>query len=368
MKLVIVTDAWHPQINGVVTTMSRVVERAKERGFTVEVIDPAQFSTVPCPRYEKEIRLVTNPWRIVKLLKRAQPDFVHIVTEGPLGLAARLWLSSQRIPYTSAYHTRFPEYIHQLWPFLSVELGYSVLRRFHAGSRAVFVSTDSMRQELTQHGFDHLQLWSRGVDAQLFHPDKRLQGQLQFAHLPRPWFTYVGRVAPEKNLDAFLRLDLPGSKIVVGDGPARAQLQARYPDVHFAGFHSGESLAQCFAAADVFVFPSRTDTFGVVLLEAMACGTPVAAFPVTGPKDVVVPGVTGFLSDDLRSAALQALELDRNACRRHATGFTWARAADILLDNLAPINPPLRSHPPSGSHEATCCPDARVHPYSVPGR
>lgn len=337
MKLAIVTDAWHPQINGVVTTMTRVVERARERGFEVEIIEPGQFRTVPCPRYEKEIRLAINPWRIVTLLKQIRPDFVHIVTEGPLGLAARVWLAGNGIPYTTAYHTRFPEYVHNLWPVLSVELGYSVLRRFHADSHAVFVATASLFDELERHGFSQLQLWSRGVDGQLFHPDKRLPGQTRFAHLPRPWFTYVGRVAPEKNLAAFLRLDLPGSKIVVGDGPARAALQAQFADVHFAGFHRGESLAGCFAAADVFVFPSRTDTFGIVLLEAMACGTPVAAFPVTGPKDVIVPGETGCLDDDLRNAALQALDLNRDACRAHATRFTWARAADILLDNLARI-------------------------------
>lgn len=337
MKLAIVTDAWHPQINGVVTTMTRVVERAWARGLEAHVIEPSQFRTVPCPRYEKEIRLAINPWRVPALLKKIRPHAVHIVTEGPLGLAARLWLAQHRIPFTSAYHTRFPEYIHNLWPFLSVELGYRVLRRFHSASDAVFVSTDSMRRELEQHGFGQLQPWSRGVDAQLFHPDKRLRGQTLFAHLPRPWFTYVGRVAPEKNLEAFLKLDLPGSKIIVGDGPARQPLQQRFPHVHFAGFHSGDSLAGSFAAADVFVFPSRTDTFGVVLLEAMACGTPVAAFPVTGPRDVVVNGVTGCLSEDLRAAALQALDLDRNSCRRHAVQFTWARAADILLDNLARI-------------------------------
>lgn len=337
MKLAIVTDAWHPQINGVVTTMTRVVERAQQRGIEVDVIEPSQFRTVPCPRYEKEIRLAINPWRVIGRLKQSNPDCVHIVTEGPLGLFARLWLARNRIPFTSAYHTRFPEYVHNLWPFLSIDVGYAVLRRFHGASAAVFVSTDSMRQELAQYGFTNLKPWSRGVDAELFHPDKRLLGQTRLAHLPRPWFTYVGRVAPEKNLEAFLRLELPGSKIVVGDGPARAQLQQQFPNTCFAGFQTGEALASCFAAADVFVFPSRTDTFGVVLLEAMACGTPVAAFPVTGPKDVVVTGTTGCLSEDLHSAALQALELDRADCRAHAVGFTWARAADILLDNLARI-------------------------------
>lgn len=337
MKLAIVTDAWHPQINGVVTTMTRVVERARERGFEVEIIDPSLFRTVPCPRYEKEIRLTINPWRIVTHLKRSQPDFIHIVTEGPLGLAARIWLSNQRIPFTTAYHTRFPEYVNNLWPFLSVDLGYSVLRYFHSASRSVFVSTESMKQELAEHGFCHLKLWSRGVDSELFHPDKRRQGEAQLDHLPRPWFTYVGRVAPEKNLEAFLQLDLPGTKIVVGDGPSRTALERQYPAVHFAGFQSGDTLAGYFAAADVFVFPSRTDTFGVVLLEAMACGTPVAAFPVTGPKDVVNDGVTGCLSNDLRHAALTALTLSRDACRAHASGFTWKRAADILLDNLAHI-------------------------------
>ncbi len=338
MKLAIVTDAWHPQINGVVTTMTRVVERASERGFEVDIIDPSRFRTVPCPRYEKEIRLAINPWRIVTYLKRSQPDFIHIVTEGPLGLAARMWLSNERIPFTSAYHTRFPEYVNNLWPFLSVDLGYSVLRRFHAASQSVFVSTASMKQALADQGFARLKLWSRGVDADLFHPEQRTQAAETLAHLPRPWFVYVGRVAPEKNIEAFLQLDLPGSRIVVGDGPIRSSLQKKYPVVHFAGFQTGATLASYFAAADVFVFPSLTDTFGVVLLEAMSCGTPVAAFPVTGPIDVVQPGLTGILSDDLQHAALEALALNRSNCRNQALGFSWQSAADLLLDNLAPIN------------------------------
>ncbi|HEX4940797.1 MAG TPA: glycosyltransferase family 1 protein [Candidatus Kapabacteria bacterium] len=335
MKLVIVTDAWHPQINGVVTTMTRVVARARQRGFQVELIDPSRFTTVPCPRYENEIRLAVDVWRIVPMLKQAAPDFVHIVSEGPLGLAARLWLSFNKIPYTSAYHTRFPEYVHNLWPVLSVDLGYRVLRRFHANSRAVFVPTASLYDELAHAGFDHLRLWSRGVDAEHFHPCQRPHGEKLFGHLPQPWFVYVGRVAPEKNLQAFLQLELPGSKIVVGDGPAREALQRQFPASHFTGFQSGVTLAGCFAAADVFVFPSRTDTFGVVLLEAMASGTPVAAFPVTGPKDVVMQGKTGFLSENLAHAALKALQLERQDCRQHATQFTWARAADMLLDHLA---------------------------------
>lgn len=337
MKLVIVTDAWHPQINGVVTTMTRVVARARERGLQVDVINPADFVTVPCPQYEKEIRLAVDVWRVVPRLKQAAPDFVHIVTEGPLGLAARVWLSMNRIPYTSAYHTRFPEYVHNLWPILSVALGYRVLRRFHAGSQSVFVPTASLRDELEQAGFERLRLWSRGVEAEQFHPGQRPHGEALIGNLPRPWFLYVGRLAPEKNLEAFLQRELPGSKILVGDGPSRSSLQARFPTAHFTGFQSGAALAGCFAAADVFVFPSRTDTFGVVLLEAMASGTPVAAYPVTGPRDVVVPGVTGFLDEDLGKAALQALHLKRDDCRRHATTFTWARAADMLLDNLAPI-------------------------------
>ena len=271
------------------------------------------------------------------MLKQAAPDFVHIVTEGPLGLAARIWLSSNNIPYTSAYHTRFPEYLHNHFPFISLQFGYNLVRRFHSRSQAVFVPTPSMRDELARAGFVNLKLWTRGVEAEQFHPDMRSHGESLLPNLPRPWFTYVGRVAPEKNLAAFLKLKLPGTKIVVGDGPQRAVLQEKYRDVHFAGYQKGPNLAGCFAAADVFVFPSRTDTFGVVLLEAMASGTPVAAFPVTGPKDVVAEGKTGFLDEDLSRAAQNALQLKREDCRQHALQFTWGRATDMLLDNLAPI-------------------------------
>ena len=330
MRILLATDAWSPQLNGVVVTLQRTVAGLKDAGHEVEVIGPDRFRTFPCPSYP-EIRLAFAPYRRFASLALAfAPDSVHIATEGPVGQAARRWCCGRGLSFTTAYHTRFPEYVHARIR-LPVDLTYGWLRRFHAPASAVMVPTISIRDDLARRGFRNLALWSRGVDTTLFRPGPRLD---------RPWqgpvFMCVGRVAVEKGIDAFLRLDLPGTKVVVGDGPQRAELAARYPDVVFTGAKHGEELAAHFRSADVFVFPSRTDTFGLVLLEAIASGTPVAAFPVPGPRDVVQPGRSGVLDDDLAAAALAALMLDRPRVRDCALGYSWERATGQFLDNLRP--------------------------------
>jgi glycosyltransferase involved in cell wall biosynthesis len=259
------------------------------------------------------------------------PDAVHIATEGPLGLAARAFCLAQSWPFTTAYHTRFPEYL-QARCRLPLAWSYAALRRFHAPSNGVMVATETMRRELLARGFDHLVAWTRGVDTALFRP-----GCEPALALPRPVFLYIGRIAVEKNLPAFLDLDLPGSKLVVGDGPLLAAMRRRYPAVHFAGAQSGEALIGHYAAADVMVMPSRTETFGLVLLEALACGVPVAAFPSAGPSDVIGDSGVGVISEDLGVAARAALALPRNRCREHALRFSWQASIDQFLGHLAPM-------------------------------
>jgi 1,2-diacylglycerol 3-alpha-glucosyltransferase/glucuronosyltransferase len=334
MKLALVTDAWFPQTNGVVRTLATTVEYLQAHGVQVEVFSPQGFRTVPCPTYP-EIRLALFAGRaLARRLDEFGPDAIHIATEGPLGLAARKWCVGRGREFTTAYHTQFPEYLRARGP-IPLSLSYAVLRWFHGGARRVLVATPSMQRQLEAHGFKNVARWSRGVDADLFRP-----GPKSFLDLPRPVWLYLGRVAVEKGIGEFLRLDLPGTKLVVGDGPARAKLETEYPDARFVGFKHGEELAQHVAACDAFVFPSRTDTFGLVLLEAMACGLPVAAYPVTGPVDVVVHGVTGVLDEDLRSAALQCLSLDPAACRAHALQYSWEACTHQFRSALAPMPSP----------------------------
>lgn len=330
MRIAIVTDAWSPQTNGVVRTLSITVERLGRLGHDIEVIEPSAWRTVALPSYP-EIRLALRPYpRLADRLEDFRPDAVHIATEGTLGMAARRWCLRNRRRFTTSYHTQFPEYVRARLP-IPLAVSYAHMRRFHGAADRTMVATPSMRAQLERRGFLHLALWGRGVDTELFRPrDKATLG------LPRPVFLYFGRVAVEKGIQDFLRLDLPGSKVVVGDGPALAELRAAWPQAHFKGYRFGEDLAEHVAAADVFVFPSRTDTFGLVLLEAMACGVPVAAYPVTGPVDVVIPGRTGILSEDLRAAALAALRLDPAHCRAHAAAYTWETATRQFLDNLGP--------------------------------
>jgi glycosyltransferase involved in cell wall biosynthesis len=296
----------------------------------VEIIEPADFRTVPCPTYP-EIRLAILPYReLARRLDAFAPDAVHIATEGPIGIAARRWCRRRQRPFTTSYHTQFPEYVRARAP-IPVALTYAHLRRFHGAAARTLVATPSMMRQLQERGFRNLGLWSRGVDTALFRP--RPKGS-QLA-LPRPIWLYFGRVAVEKGIEDFLTLTIPGTKLVVGGGPAEEELRARYPEAVFTGFQHGDALAALVAEADVFVFPSRTDTFGLVLLEAMACGVPVAAYPVTGPIDVVENGVTGVLDRDLRTAALAALEVDPAACRAHALKYTWAAATRQFVEQLA---------------------------------
>jgi glycosyltransferase involved in cell wall biosynthesis len=328
VKVVIVTDAWFPQTNGVVRTLSTTVQHLRAAGVEVEVISPQDFRTVPCPTYP-EIRLALFAGRAVaRRLDALDPDAVHIATEGPLGFAARRWCKRNAREFTTAYHTQFPEYVRARFP-VPLSFSYRVVRWFHGGAARTLVATPSMCSALDKRGFRNLATWSRGVDHQLFRPRGK-----EFLDWPRPIWLYLGRLAVEKGIDDFLALDLPGTKLVVGDGPSRAALATRFPEVRFVGFKHGEELARHVAASDVFVFPSRTDTFGLVLLEAMACGVPVAAYPVTGPVDVVIPGVTGILREDLRAAALEALGLDPAACRAHALRYTWEASTRQFRDAL----------------------------------
>ena len=328
MRLAIVTDAWLPQTNGVVRTLSVTSSQLQRSGHVVEIIEPRAFRTLPCPTYP-EIRLALRPYgRLAAQLSALDPDSVHIATEGPLGMAARRWCRRRGRAFTTSYHTRFPEYVRARAP-VPLRLSYAHLRRFHGAAARTLVGTPSMMRALQERGFRNLALWSRGVDTDLFRP-----GPKAFLDLPRPIWLYFGRVAVEKGIDDFLRLDLPGTKLVVGDGPGIAECRRRHPEAVYAGYRHGEELAAYVAASDVFVFPSRTDTFGLVLLEAMACGLPVAAYPVTGPLDVVTHGVNGMLGEDLRAAALAALDLDPRACREHALRYTWEAATGQFLEHL----------------------------------
>lgn len=329
MRVVIATDAWYPQTNGVVRTLATTVERMRSAGMEVHVISPERFRTMPCPTYP-EIRLSLFAGKAVaRQLEELEPTAVHISTEGPIGLAARRWCLRNGHEFTTAYHTQFPEYVRARAP-VPLAVGYAFMRWFHGVASRTLVATPTMRRQLEARGFSNLATWSRGVDSDLFRPRDKA-----FLSLPRPIWLYLGRVAVEKGIEDFLRLDLPGTKLVVGDGPARQLLAARFPGAVFVGYRHGEDLARHVAASDVFVFPSRTDTFGLVLLEAMACGLPVAAYPVTGPVDVVADGVTGVLNEDLRAAAIAALKLDPAACRDHALGYSWEACTRQFVGALA---------------------------------
>lgn len=336
MRILIVTDAWHPQVNGVVRTLEKLGEALQERGVEVEFLTPEGYPTLPLPSY-REIRLARVTARqIARRIEDVAPDSIHIATEGPLGfLARRACLASGRT-FTTSYHTRFPEFLSARIP-VPESWTYAGMRRFHNAGQGTLVATPSLAAELAAKGFTNLKLWTRGVDTELFNPQKRVETQKKAGlDLPRPIFLCVGRVAVEKNLPAFLDLDLPGSKVVVGDGPDMAQLKARYPDAHFLGTRLGEELAAIYAASDVFVFPSRTDTFGNVLLEALASGCPVAAYPVTGPIDIVGDTQCGVLSEDLRMAALAALDVPRENARNRALAYSWAECAAQFLSHLQP--------------------------------
>jgi glycosyltransferase involved in cell wall biosynthesis len=331
MKIMIVTDAWEPQVNGVVRTLKNTSRELTEIGHRVELLTPLEFRTVPCPTYP-EIRLSLFPsQRVRERIDAFAPDALHIATEGPLGLAARRYAIRHKLPYTTAYHTRFPEYVQARFS-IPVAWTYRFLRWFHGPSRAVMAPTPVVKTDLEQYGFDNVVLWTRGVDLQIFHPMES-----KVLNTARPIFLYVGRIAVEKNVEAFLELDLPGSKWVAGEGPQLAELKSRYPEVNYLGVLSQAELAKVYAAADVFVFPSRTDTFGLVLLEALACGLPVAAYPVTGPIDVLGDGGAGAMHEDLRDACLDALKIDRAHARAWAERFSWQAASEQFAAHLKPL-------------------------------
>lgn len=330
MRVVLVTDAWEPQTNGVVSTLRQTMAEMQRLGIEVLRISPEQFATIPCPSYP-EIRLAVFPApKVGALLNDFQPDAIHIATEGTLGVAARQWCIARKLRFTTSYHTQFPEYVRARWPIpLAVSYGY--MRWFHDAATQTMVSTHEMQVSLEKRGFRNLKRWGRGVDTEFFKPVETGRRESP------PLFAYLGRVSIEKNIEAFLALDLPGPKLVIGDGPAREMLERRFSEVRFTGVLKGTSLVHELNRASVLVFPSRTDTFGLVMLEAMACGVPVAAFPVTGPIDVVTPGVTGELNENLGVAAIAALQLDRDQIREVALTRSWANATAEFLDNLVPV-------------------------------
>jgi len=333
MQILIATDAWRPQVNGVVRTLTSLARSASALGAEIDFLTPDGFPSLAVPTYPGLRVALPNRREIARRIEAASPDAIHIATEGPIGWAVRAYCRRRKLAFTTSYTTRFPEYI-AVRSTIPVGLSYAVLRHFHAAAAMTMVATGSLRQELAARGFKKLGTWTRGVDTDLFRP-----GDAAELDLPRPIFITVGRIAVEKNLEAFLALKLPGSKVVIGDGPQRAALQRQYPEVRFLGEKTGEDLTSHLAAADVFVFPSRTDTFGVVQLEALACGTPVAAFPVTGPLDVIADHPVGALDTDLRSACVRALDISRESCRSFALERSWENSARQFIGNLSALQP-----------------------------
>src|SRR5256886_3576809 len=334
MRILVATDAWHPQVNGVVRTLTMMADTAKPLGADVSFLTPQSFRTFAMPSYRDLRVALPRPAKIARLIAEARPDAIHIATEGPIGLMVRRYCRKQRLPFTTSFHTRFPEYVRARAP-IPESLIWRALRRFHAPSRAVMAATPALANELRMRGFENVVLWPRGVDTGFFHP----RG-IDLC-LPAPVFLCVGRVAIEKNLEAFLDLDLPGTKVIVGDGPARAKLERKYPQAIFLGARHGEELAEIYAASDVFVFPSKTDTFGLVLLEALASGLPIAAFPVKGPRDVVGSAPVGVLDEDLRAACLEALQVSREDCVEFAAAHTWQASARVFVEHALNVRPVL---------------------------
>ena len=329
MRILIATDAWHPQINGVVRTLTSLAKHARPLGVDITFLTPDGFRSLPVPTYPGLRIAVPSSREIACRIEDAAPDAIHIATEGPIGYMTRAFCLAAGRVFTTSYATKFPEYISARLP-IPQDWSYRALRRFHASAALTMVSTKSLHRELSGRGFVNLVEWTRGVDTDLFRPDCRVP-----LDLPRPIFMSMGRVAVEKNLDAFLSLSLPGSKVVIGEGPQLPDLQRRYPSAHFLGARTGAALSGLLAAADVFVFPSLTDTFGLVQLEALASGVPVAAFPVDGPNDVIGGQPVGALDRDLRTACMRALDIPREACRAFALDRSWSVSARQFADNVA---------------------------------
>jgi glycosyltransferase involved in cell wall biosynthesis len=339
VRIAIVTDAWEPQVNGVVRTLQAVRGVLQKHGHRVDVISPDLFYSLPCPTYP-EIRLaITRVSSVGAMLDKLMPDAIHLATEGPLCVAARRWCLRNGFPFSTAYHTQFPDYV-SARSGVPAEWIWRYIKWFHAPSYRILAATPSIRQSLIDHGLAQVTPWGRGVDLERYHPG--LAPHPVIAGFEGPIQLYVGRVAVEKNIEAFLSTTHPGTKVVVGDGPARVALEAKHPEVRFMGSMFGEELASAYAAADVFVFPSRTDTFGLVMIEALACGTPVAAYPVTGPIDVLTPQ-SGAMDDDLTKAIGEALTRDRAACAAYGRTFTWENSARQFINALIPIGEDLEA-------------------------
>ena len=330
--ILVATDAWHPQVNGVVRTLTMMAEAAKSFGVDISFLTPQSFRTFAMPSYPDLRLALPGPAKIASLIEAAKPDGIHIATEGPIGFMVRRYCRKRGLPFTTSFHTRFPEYVSARSPMPEAWV-WRGLRWFHKPSQAVMAATPALAAELRARGFRNVVLCSRGVDTALFHP------RAIDLCLPAPVFLSVGRVAVEKNLEAFLELDLPGTKVVVGDGPARSALERQYPDAVFLGARHGEELAEIYAAADVFVFPSKTDTFGLVLLEALASGLPVAAFPVAGPRDVIGTAPVGVLHEDLRTACLGALQISTETCVEFAAAHTWQASARVFVEHALNVRP-----------------------------
>lgn len=335
MKIITITDAWVPQVNGVVRTIEATNRELQRAGHATAVISPGEFVSVPCPGYA-EIRLAVLPYagvarQLAQELGSGADVAVHIATEGPLGRAASRWCRRHGVPFTTAYHTRFPQFLQAIYR-VPEAWTYAAMRRFHDHAAVVMAPTPTVAAELASHGIGRLAVWTRGVDTDTFKPAEPLP-----LDLPKPVFLHVGRVSAEKNIGDFLMTDLPGSKVVAGEGPALAALKRRFPEAHYLGVLPQPELARLYSAADVFVFPSRNDTFGLVLLEALACGTPVAAYPVPGPLDVLGNSGVGVMHDDLRLAAAAALRIDRNRCREFAVARSWAAATREFIALQKPV-------------------------------
>jgi len=339
MRVLVATDAWRPQVNGVVRTLNALARAAAKLGVTIEFLSPEGFWTVPVPTYPGLRLALPGRREVAARIEAARPDAIHIATEGPIGFAVRAYCRRRGRPFTTSYTTRFPEYIAARSP-VPESVIYAALRRFHAAAAVTMVATPSLKDELGRRGFANLGMWTRGVDVDLFRPDRAID-----LGLPRPVFMSVGRVAVEKNLDAFLSLDLPGTKAVIGAGPQETELKRRYPKAKFFGMLDNGILAAHLAAADVFVFPSLTDTFGIVQLEALASGVPIAAFPVTGPRDVVADNPIGILNEDLRAACLGALDISRQGCRAFALRYSWENSARQFIGHVRKIAAGMNSEP-----------------------